>query len=317
MSDEGFDVSFQRQLASQSWTLYGIALCTIVIRTVARWRRVRSLSQFAIDDWLMVIAVPLLYTGLVVCLNIIAQGGGSNLFLPEQFSTFTQEEIQERIKGSKIVVVSEQCMLNVIWTLKACMLLLFARISSGTTHIKWIKLVAIYVAVGWVSVQIAFFTACMPFSSYWAAPVLNPQCTTLQHYAIVQAAFNLSSDVFIIAVPIPMVISLTLPIKQKIGLGILFSLGLFVIIAAILTKIHNLSNVYDSAYMLWYTREASVALYVANLPSIWPLARETQGLAPEGGWAITHSSFDLSDHESRFAKTSLNSDERAINDLSS
>lgn len=56
----------------------------------------------------MVTAVPLFYTGLVVCLNIIAQGGGSNLFPPEQFSTFTQEEIQERIKGSKIVVVSEQ-----------------------------------------------------------------------------------------------------------------------------------------------------------------------------------------------------------------
>lgn len=26
--------------------------------------------------------------------------------------------------------------------------------------------------------------------------------------------------------------------------------------------------------MLWYTREASVAVYVANLPGIWPLARE-------------------------------------------
>lgn len=26
--------------------------------------------------------------------------------------------------------------------------------------------------------------------------------------------------------------------------------------------------------MLWYTREASVAVYVANLPGIWPLLRE-------------------------------------------
>lgn len=193
----------------------------------------------------MVTAVPLFYTGLIVCLNIIAQGGGSNLFPPEQFSTFTQQEIQERIKGSKIVVVSEQvseamrgmarwltylqCMLNVIWTLKACMLLMFARMTSGTTHIKWIKLVAIYVAVGWVVVQIAFFTTCMPFSGYWAVPVSNPQCTTLQHYAMVQAVFNLSSDVLIIAVPIPMVVSLTLPTKQKIGLGVLFSMGTFVV----------------------------------------------------------------------------------------
>lgn len=35
-------------------------------------------------------------------------GGGSNLYPPEQFDTFTQEQIQERVKGSKIVVLSEQ-----------------------------------------------------------------------------------------------------------------------------------------------------------------------------------------------------------------
>jgi hypothetical protein len=74
----------------------------------ARWRRVQNLSQFAADDWLMVTAVPLFYTGLIVCLNTIATGGGSNLFPPEQYSTFTQEQIDNRIKGSKIVVVSEQ-----------------------------------------------------------------------------------------------------------------------------------------------------------------------------------------------------------------
>lgn len=48
------------------------------------------------------------YTILIVCLNVIAMGGGSNLFKPEEFSSFGPEEIQERIKGSKIVIVSEQ-----------------------------------------------------------------------------------------------------------------------------------------------------------------------------------------------------------------
>jgi hypothetical protein len=56
----------------------------------------------------MVTAVPLFYTGLIACLNVIAAGGGSNLFPPEQFSSFSQFEIDERIKGSKIVIVSEQ-----------------------------------------------------------------------------------------------------------------------------------------------------------------------------------------------------------------
>jgi hypothetical protein len=61
-----------------------------------------------VDDWLMATAVPVLYTGLIVCLNIIATGGGSNLFHPEQFSTFTEKEIDDRVNGSKIVIVSEQ-----------------------------------------------------------------------------------------------------------------------------------------------------------------------------------------------------------------
>lgn len=74
----------------------------------ARWHRVGSLNAFAADDWIMATAVPTFYTGLIVCLNTIATGGGSNLFPPELFSTFAQAEIDERIKGSKIVVVSEQ-----------------------------------------------------------------------------------------------------------------------------------------------------------------------------------------------------------------
>ncbi|KAF1840044.1 uncharacterized protein K460DRAFT_421700 [Cucurbitaria berberidis CBS 394.84] len=274
MVSQGFEKSFQRQLASQSWTLYGIGMFIICTRTFARWRRVRSLSQFAADDWIMITAVPLFYTGLVVCLNVIATGGGSNLFPPEQFSSFTQEDIEERIKGSKIVIVSEQCMLNVIWTLKACMLFMLARMASGTRHIKWIRFAAAWVIVGWVAVQIAFFAACRPFRGYWGMPPSNPQCTTLEHFAIVQACFNLSSDLLIIAIPIPIVVALSLPLKQKLGLGLLFSMGTFVIIAAILTKVYNLSDVYDTAYMLWYTREASVAVYVANLPGIWPLLRE-------------------------------------------
>ena len=49
-----------------------------------------------------------LYTILIVCLNVISSGGGSNLYEPDEFSTFTAQDIKERIQGSKIVVVSEQ-----------------------------------------------------------------------------------------------------------------------------------------------------------------------------------------------------------------
>ncbi|KAF2682669.1 hypothetical protein K458DRAFT_390591 [Lentithecium fluviatile CBS 122367] len=274
MGGQGFEMSFQQQLTTQSWSLYGVGMFVILLRTYARWRRAGSASLLAPDDWLMMTAVPAFYTILIVCLNVIATGGGSNMFLPEEFDTFTEEDIKERIKGSKIVLVSEQGMLNVIWTLKACMLFMYARMTQGTRHRKYIQWLAIYVALGWVAVEVTFFTACRPFQGYWGVPPPDPQCTTYQHYAIVQAVFNLSSDFGILIVPLPVIASLTLPLKQKIVLGIVFSMGAFVIIAAILTKYYNLSDVYDTAYMLWYIREASVAILVANLPGIWPLLRE-------------------------------------------
>ncbi|KAF2739210.1 hypothetical protein EJ04DRAFT_484737 [Polyplosphaeria fusca] len=269
-----FDASFTRELAVQSWTMYGIGMFIIALRTYARFHRARSVRGLAPDDWIMMTAVPIFYTMLIVCLNLIASGGGSNLFPPELYDTFTPLQIQERIKGSKIVIVSEQGMLNVIWCLKACMLFMYARMTTGTKHLQLVKYLAIYVGVGWVAVEIAFFTACRPFSGYWGMPPPNPQCTTLENYAIVQALFNISSDLCMLAIPLPMVMSLKLPLKQKIVLGIVFSMGGFVIVAAILTKVYNLTNVYSTVYMSWYTREASVAVYVANLPGIWPLLRE-------------------------------------------
>ncbi|KAF2627761.1 hypothetical protein BU25DRAFT_439744 [Macroventuria anomochaeta] len=306
----------------------------IGVRTIARWRRVQSLFQFAIDNWLVLTAVSLFYTGLIVCLNVIAQGGGSNLFPPEQFSTFTQEEIQERTKGTQIVIPG--------WLLKACMLLLFARMTSGTTHIKWIKIVVIYVVIGWVAVQVAFFTACMPFSGYWAVPVSNPQCTTLEHFAIVQAKCNLSSDVLIIAVPVPVVMSLSLPTKQKIGVGVAVQHGH--IIASILTKVYNLSDVYDNTCMLWYTRKASVAVYHIRFLRDHTNSYITgQSRMPRYGYssnygnlsrhqrshicatvtnvepderASVRSSSEMLRTDFRSGKARLDSDERATNDLS-
>lgn len=60
------------------------------------------------------------------------------------------------------------------------MLFMLSRITAGTAHIRWIKMVAAYVVVGYVAVQIAFFTACRPFKGYWGMPPPDPQCTTLE-----------------------------------------------------------------------------------------------------------------------------------------
>lgn len=165
-------------------------------------------------------------------------------------------------------------MLNVIYTIKICLLVMYSRLTLGLGQQIAINYLSIYVGIGWLATEFTFFLACRPFRGYWAVPPPSSQCATLQRYAIVQGIFNMSSDFGMILIPLPLVLGMTIPWRQKIVLVIIFGMGIFVMIAALLTKVFNLSNVWDPSYMRWYARESSVAIYVSNLPMIWPLIRE-------------------------------------------
>ncbi|KAF2636102.1 hypothetical protein P280DRAFT_410179 [Massarina eburnea CBS 473.64] len=227
----------------------------------------------------MIIVVPASFGILIICLNVIALEGGSNLYKSSEIDKFSEDDIMKRVRGSKIWLVSEQAMLTVLWTLKCCILFVYSRLTHGTRHIRNVQWLAVYVVVGWIAVEIAFFTACRPFNGYWSIPSPDPQCDIHTHYAIVQMIFNISSDLGIFAISISFIAPIAAPLKQKLVLGVVFGMGIFVmsIVAAVLTKSCNLSNGHNDQYMLWYIREASVAVYVANLLSIWPLLREWVG----------------------------------------
>lgn len=76
-------------------------------------------------------------------------------------------------------------------------------------------------------------------------------------------------------IAIPLLLSVRLPLQQKAVLLIVFGMGVFVIVAAILTKIYCLvPGLISYVYLNWYYREASVSLYVTNLPALWSLIRD-------------------------------------------
>lgn len=95
--------------------------------STARIRRlgIRNLQS---DDYVMVFAV-IWYTILCVALNSVASGGGSNLMTDEDKANLTPEIYEERVKGSKWVFVSEHAFVLAIWAMKACMLIIYSRIT--------------------------------------------------------------------------------------------------------------------------------------------------------------------------------------------
>ena len=86
-------------------------------------------------------------------------------------------------------------------------------------------------------------------------------------------------------VAIPLLAQVRVPLKQKIILMLVFGMGIFVVIAAILTKVYCLvPSLISYVYMNWYFREVTVAMVVTNLPLIWSLLREMfPGIMSWGG----------------------------------
>lgn len=75
------------------------------------------------------------------------------------------------------------------------------------------------------------------------------------------------------SIPLPLFIRAQLEFKKKLLLIFPFSLGLFTMLCAILSKQKSFTQPYSSAWVYWYCREASTAMIVTNMPYSWALIR--------------------------------------------
>ena len=217
------------------------------------------------------------YTALMVVSNRWYTAG-SNLEPPDfNFGTLNGDQLSQRVYGSKMMIVTEQMQISVIWSCKACLLIMYYRLTRTALRNEniAIKLLSAYVALGFIAMQILYFAVwCRPFSEYYAMPTNSIQCNTLLDHRITKAVFNISSDLIMLSIALQMLIRSRLPWKRKLILCGIFSVGIFVIAAAALNSYYSFAHPYGHTWMFWYVRESSMAIIVANIPFTWTLLRE-------------------------------------------
>ena len=217
------------------------------------------------------------YTALIVVSNRWWKAG-SNLEPPDyNFSALSDDQLSQRVYGSKMMIVTEQMQISVIWACKACLLIMYYRLTRTALRNEniAIKVLSAYVALGYVVMQILYFAVwCRPFHEYYAVPTDYTQCNTLLHHRITKAVFNISSDIIMLSIALQMLIRSTLHWKRKLVLIGIFSIGIFAIAAAALNSYYSFAQPYGRMWMFWYIRESSVAVIVANIPFTWTILRE-------------------------------------------
>ncbi|KAH9209079.1 hypothetical protein DL95DRAFT_344790 [Leptodontidium sp. 2 PMI_412] len=274
--------SFAQSLAIESWTLYAIGLILIAMRLASRRIQLGAFDKFQLDDHIMIL-VTLTFTGVIVSTNQVANNG-SNYLPPGEAELLTEPEIVSAIWGSKMTFVLEEFTLSTTWLIKGCLLLLYGRLTLGLKQNTAVKFLAYYCLLGFVVVQVLFLGVwCRPIQQYWAVPVVNSQCATYYNHMITATTFNISSDLMMLLIPLPLLIKSKLPLKRKLIVCGVFSLGIFVILAAILNRYFNFTVAYSPIFLNWYVGEVSTAVFVANIPLCWPLIRRIFALDTFGG----------------------------------
>ncbi|RYP37414.1 hypothetical protein DL768_010869 [Monosporascus sp. mg162] len=222
----------------ESWIWYALAWAVVIARLLQ------------IDDGIMIF-IMIADTVLMVAMNIVSNTS-SNLIDPNDPVGLTPENIKSREFGSKMVLLVEQMQCVIIWSVKACLLIMYGRLTISLTQKVAVKAVAAYVALSFVVMEVLYLGVwCTPFSDYWAVPPSN--------------------DIMIIILPMPVLLQSQLPIRKKIILCGIFALGLFTILSAILSKYYSFTKPFDADWTFWYIRESSTAIITANLPLTYSL----------------------------------------------
>ncbi|KAF2141295.1 uncharacterized protein K452DRAFT_351434 [Aplosporella prunicola CBS 121167] len=261
-------------LNAESWIWFAVVISIASARFASRILLFRGdAKKLQIDDLLMFGALCT-YTTFLVCINIISHNE-SNLLPPGfDMDLLTPAEIRHRQYGSKLVLVVEQCQCVTVWAVKACLSIMYYRLTIALKENIVVKVLSVYVAFGFIFMELFYFGVwCRPFRNYWAVPTPNVQCNAATNHLITNAVFNISSDLFLLILALQMIVRSSLPIMRKLILCFIFGLGIFVILAAILNKYYSFTNPFGRAWTFWYVRESSTSLLVANLPYTWNLLR--------------------------------------------
>ncbi|RLL97338.1 hypothetical protein CFD26_105727 [Aspergillus turcosus] len=265
----------------ETWTLYSIGVTVTLLRTYARVRAV-GFRHLQAEDVLVWVGILFYTAQTALAYNVgrVAHGLANNGMTDTQRAALSHDdpEYQWRVIGSKIQVAGWTTYSVLMWALKLSMLAFYLRLTDGLgqryrnpIYVGFALVIGSYL----VSV-IVIFAACQPFHKYWQ---INPNpgnvCQAAISKPIIWAslASNVSTDIYLILIPIPMLWKSRLKLLKKIAATILFGAGIFVLVCAILKSVFVLVDPIHGAQLAgeWGNREAFVAVVTINLPMVFHL----------------------------------------------
>ncbi|KAF4829801.1 hypothetical protein CGCSCA4_v014490 [Colletotrichum siamense] len=253
----------------EAWTEYAIGLLVLLVRIVYRSTIVGT--NWEGDDYFALIAV-FFWTGELVMLELIGQYGSITGMTDEIALTLSDKQIERIVVGSKCLLAGWILYVTLIWCLKACMLFLYRRLTLNLTQRRMVYITACTCAVLYIVTIIVILTRCQPFHANWQVyPYPGDACALNIPNYIALAITNVTTDMMILYIPLPLLWSVQMPMARKIICSLWLCTGVFIIIATLLRCILCLQDAQSiNLGTIWSIRETFVGILAVNAPVLGP-----------------------------------------------
>ncbi|KAK3313020.1 hypothetical protein B0H66DRAFT_384076 [Apodospora peruviana] len=249
-----------------------IVNCVLVFLTLAVvalriWSRFLSGAKLWWDDYLILFAVPQ-GIGMLVIQGIWSTMG-------EGYPS--AETMSNLTTFLKMLIAYELIYTTTITTVKLSVLFFYLRVFVNKGLRLGVKLAMGLVLIWTLGNLLQVFLICTPFAATYD-PSVHGHCGNQVASYIAIGAFNVATDILVLALPIPTVWSLHMSVTAKLGLTGVFLIGLLVSIVAIV-RIQVLATVLQipelTSTMMWPTFwsafEVNLAILCVSMPMLGTL----------------------------------------------
>ena len=254
-----------------SWFCTIFSLVVILIRVIGRW--VRTERLFREDKVMLWSIIPLMIR--MAFAHVVLIYGTNNT----ETSALSDEDIQNRSTGSRLVLASRIFYAIYIWVAKVTVLE-FVRKIIGQTWTRFYergaRVITAFLGLTLIAVIVSTLAECRPISHYWqVVPDPGAACRTGKAQLITMGTCDIITDVVLMAFPIPLVIMSKMPLPKKISLVLLFLLSLVLIAITAYRIPSTMDRGYSQQYRsLLASLEILAATCVANVIVIGSFLRD-------------------------------------------
>ncbi|KAH7379961.1 hypothetical protein BKA64DRAFT_765615 [Cadophora sp. MPI-SDFR-AT-0126] len=248
-----------------------IALATTLVRLWVRAFMVRSVGP---DDYVIIGAMGLSFTGWLIIIPQVIHGAGRHV------AYLDPEEVEI---GLKLNFVTQPIYLIATTASKVSIALFLLRIASTKSFKRFLWGLLSFMILYTLVALLTLFFQCRNLAVLWDSSVITTCWTaeTIRGLSYANVSLTIITDFILALFPIPMLWHVQINTRVKISIIGIMSLGLFASAASII-KATTLSHygktgdfLWDSTDLtIWITTEVNVGIIAACLPCLKPLFKK-------------------------------------------